>query len=301
VLAQYKWPNSVETDFIYGSSSIGMSLDARFLAAFSAAAGRKSTPYTASDDTDPEWGCWNAQHESEDPSIGIVFPTIQRVKSGKDGTLPYSNLLSFAESTWERLKSAKILHDAVPYPRERVGCPMHTKVARRRFQYSSSMPSFGWIYCGSHNFSPAAWGRPMFKPTDSKAATSAGLVLGSTLHICNYEIGLIFIVPPPEDPNLTKDYGDLDNFTLPFVVPAPKYTGSDRPATSKAMHEARIEMLNLQQMDETKAVECLELDIEEAPIEDAHGEGLGKGGQEEEEEERVYAETLWNQFDSCHT
>ncbi|XP_057858542.2 uncharacterized protein LOC131067524 isoform X2 [Cryptomeria japonica] len=308
VLSQYKWPNSMETDFIYGSSSIGMSLDARFLAAFAAAAGRKSTSSAASDETDPEWGCWDAEHESEDPSIGIVFPTIERVKSGKDGTLPYSRLLCFAERTWERLKSAKFLHDAIPYPRERVGCPMHTKVARRRFQYCSSKPSFGWIYCGSHNFSPAAWGRPLFKPTDGKAATNAGSVLGSTLHICNYEIGLIFIVPPPEDPDSnSKDCGNLDNITLPFIVPAPRYKESDQPATNKAMHEARIEMMNFQQMNEANGVECLELVTEEAlidediPIEDAYEEGVADGGQEEEEEEQVYAETLWKQIDCCQS
>lgn len=306
VLSQYKWPESLETDFIYGSSSIGTSLDANFLAAFSAAAGKRSIPSAASDESDPEWGCWDAQHESESPSIGIVFPTIQRVQYGKEGIHAYSRLLCFAESTWERLKSANLLHDAIPYPRERVGFPMHVKVARRRFRYFSNAPSFGWIYCGSHNFSPAAWGRPLFKPSESKAATSAGPVLGSSLRICNYEIGLVFIVPPPEDLSCTtKNHGDLDRFILPFVVPAPKYQESDRPATTKAMREARIEMLKLEQLEEPRAVDCLELeevpDEEEVPNEDAWKESSDNGGQQEEEEEKMYAETLWSQLDSCHS
>jgi hypothetical protein len=37
-----------------GSSSIGTSLDAHFLAAFSAAAGKRSIPSAASDESDPE-------------------------------------------------------------------------------------------------------------------------------------------------------------------------------------------------------------------------------------------------------
>eukprot|EP01018_Ginkgo_biloba_P003634 Gb_16331 [translate_table: standard] len=157
VLSQYKWPDSQETDFIYdtyfiktamlwaqmalcfceGSSSIGTSIDAHFLAAFSAAAGRKSISTEGSYESDPEWGCWNAQHESENPSIGIVFPTIERIKCGKHGTLPYNRLLCFAESTWERLKSAHLLHDAIPYPSERVGFPMHTK--GNQYQWSPSI------------------------------------------------------------------------------------------------------------------------------------------------------------------
>lgn len=183
---------------------------------------------------------------------------------------------------------------------------MHVKVARRRFRYFSNAPSFGWIYCGSHNFSPAAWGRPLFKPSESKAATSAGSVLGSTLRICNYEIGLVFIVPPPEDPSCTiKNHGDLDRFVLPFVVPAPKYQESDRPATSKAMREARIEMLKLEQLEETRAGEHLELeevpDEEEVANEDSCKESSDDGGEQEEEEEKVYAETLWSQLDTCHS
>lgn len=306
VLSQYKWPDSLETDFLYGSSSIGTSLDAHFLAAFSAAAGKRSIPSAASDESDPEWGCWDAQHESEKPSIGIIFPTIQRVQYGNEGIHAYSRLLCFAESTWERLKSANLLHDAIPYPRERHGFPMHVKVARRRFQFSSNAPSFGWIYCGSHNFSPAAWGRPLFKPSASKAATSAGSVLGSTLRICNYEIGIVFVVPPPEDPSCTvKNHEDLDRYIFPFVVPAPKYQESDRPATTKAMREARIEILKLQQLEETEAGEYLELeevpDEEEDPDKESCREGSNDGGQQEEEEEKVYAETLWSQLDSYHS
>jgi len=44
-----------------------------------------------------QWGCWDAQHESERPSIGIVFPTIQRVQYGNEGIHAYSRLLCFAE------------------------------------------------------------------------------------------------------------------------------------------------------------------------------------------------------------
>lgn len=34
----------------------------------------------------------------------------------------------FTQKTWQRLKAVNILHDAIPYPYDRVGHPMHVKV-----------------------------------------------------------------------------------------------------------------------------------------------------------------------------
>jgi hypothetical protein len=44
-----------------------------------------------------QWGCWTAEHEAENPSIGVVFPTIDRAKAAKDGVLSHYGLLCFAE------------------------------------------------------------------------------------------------------------------------------------------------------------------------------------------------------------
>jgi hypothetical protein len=314
VLSRYKWPNSAETDFIFGSSSIGTSLDASFLAAFSAAAGHRAIASSASDDSDSQWGCWTAEHEAENPSIGVVFPTIDRAKAAKDGVLSHYGLLCFAEKTWERLKPAKLLHDAVPSSASRDGTPMHSKVAIRRFQHHPSEASFGWVYCGSHNFSPAAWGRPL-----AKAPANAIPVVGTALHISNYELGLIFVEPPPSSdtndsnsqvqvskPVKGSEVIGLDRFQLPFVMPPPRYQASDQPATGRAMYEILLELQN--QCNTLEEVVDLEERLVEGAVESGESEHIedaemvGKvedvtvGQIKASQSEQQYAEALWSQM-----
>ncbi|GFZ03977.1 hypothetical protein Acr_16g0006010 [Actinidia rufa] len=63
-------------------------------------------------------------------------------------------------------------------------------------------------------------------------------VLGSRLHICNYKLGIIFIVPPPGATGGPKhESKSFDDTIMPFVVPAQKYRPSDTPATAQAMRE----------------------------------------------------------------
>ncbi|XP_073225825.1 uncharacterized protein [Cicer arietinum] len=126
VLNQYRWPESLESEIVYGASSIG-SVNSKFLAAFSAAAGKKSLQHFDSQESDPEWGCWNASEELKNPSVKIIFPTIERVKNAYNGILPSRRILCFSERTWQRLKTLDVLHDAIPHPYERIGHPMHTK------------------------------------------------------------------------------------------------------------------------------------------------------------------------------
>lgn len=47
-----------------------------------------------------QWGCWNASHELRNPSIKIVFPTIERVKNAFNGILPSKRILCFSEVGW---------------------------------------------------------------------------------------------------------------------------------------------------------------------------------------------------------
>ncbi|KAA8540586.1 hypothetical protein F0562_024495 [Nyssa sinensis] len=96
VLGQYKWPEYLETDFIYGSSSIG-SVNAQFLSAFSAAAGKRALQFSESEESDPDWGCWNASQELRNPSIRIIFPTIDRVKNASCGILASRHILCFSQ------------------------------------------------------------------------------------------------------------------------------------------------------------------------------------------------------------
>ncbi|GMQ09416.1 hypothetical protein CsSME_00052803 [Camellia sinensis var. sinensis] len=83
------------------SSSIG-SVTAQFLAAFSAASGKTSVQFSDSDESDPDWGCWSASQEIRNPSIRIIFPTIERVWDKSIGvqlspTQPYGENMAKVE------------------------------------------------------------------------------------------------------------------------------------------------------------------------------------------------------------
>lgn len=174
---------------------------------------------------------------------------------------------------------------------------MHVKVAQRRFQSRRGGHSFGWTYCGSHNFSPAAWGQPLrpppkANPTEVTRAASSG----PRLHICNYELGIILIVPPPGMSKVSGGKHGIDNITLPFVIPAPRYQHSDRPATPLAMQEAMAEACIPQSNDFSEETD------EEIPDEDdEHVVELSDCCPEDEEEEKIYAETLWGQVYSSQS
>ncbi|KAM7273264.1 hypothetical protein ACFE04_027928 [Oxalis oulophora] len=285
VLGQYKWPDHQESDFMYGCSSIGSSVNAQFLAAFSVAAGKKSSQFCDSEESDPEWGCWSASQELRNPSVRIVFPTVERVKNSHNGIFSSKRILCFSEKTWERLRPVGILHDAVPQPDDRIGYPMHVKVARRRFQSRRDASPFGWVYCGSHNFSAAAWGRQ---------------ISGSSqrLHVCNYELGIVFICPPSGTTGSSthKNSPNLDDIVLPFVVPAPKYEPKDRPATKRAMWEALAELTE----QERKKVAELEIadDVADDDDEEDVVEVMDYVVEEEKEDDKAYAQMLWSQVDS---
>ncbi|XP_020111151.1 uncharacterized protein LOC109726127 [Ananas comosus] len=299
VLSRYKWPESLETDFLYGSSSVGTSISPQFLSTFSAAAGKKSFPYPDSDESDPEWGCWTVNHEIRNPSIKLLFPTIERVKTGACGIQLSRYLLSLSEKTWQRLRTTGIFHDAIPYPCDRVGYPMHVKVARRRFKSKLGTHSFGWTYCGSHNFSPAAWGQSVFPSSESNAIGAAANTAAAEpkLHICNYELGIILIAHPSDK---SKETGgkmlDLDDITLPFVIPAPKYQNGDRPATPQAMREAWAKIAVLQR--EASLAVSLEEMNEDIPDEEEEMFEASDYVDGEREEEKIYAEMLWSQVAS---
>lgn len=88
----------------------------------------------------------------------------------------------------------------------------------------------------------------------------------------------------------------MEAIALPFVVPPPQYKGSDRPATRLAMREAASETCVLQSND---VVDLSDDTDEDVPAEDDEQEAeLSDCSQQEKEEEKIYAETLWGQVDS---
>ncbi|CAN8256942.1 unnamed protein product [Cochlearia groenlandica] len=301
VLSRYKWPESQESDFVYSASSIGGSVTAGFQADFSSAAGKKVVQHFDSQESDPEWGCWSAKEERESPSIKIIFPTIARVKNSHHGVRSSKRLLCFSEKTWQKLRYNNVLHDAVPNPQGRVGYPMHIKVARRRFTSTKGpqFSSFGWVYCGSHNFSAAAWGQTIYKSSKiNQDQSNSAIRPGNKLRVCNYELGIVFVFPPPHEAMDSCDGSKIDDIVLPFVVPAPKYGYSDRPATGLAMKEAFGEF------KEGFRSFCGETDVEEVEVEveeeeeEEDEERREFASEEEKQEDKAYADALWSQVES---
>ncbi|KAK6147937.1 hypothetical protein DH2020_018849 [Rehmannia glutinosa] len=280
ILCQYKWPEPLESEFFFGSSSVG-SVNAQFLAAFSAAAGKRSVPFSDSEESDPDWGCWSASQELKNPSISIIFPTIASVKNNRSGIMASRRILCFSEKTWQRLENVGILHDAIPYPRDRVGFPMHVKVGRRRFKSKKDGTSFGWVYCGSHNFSAAAWGRPI-SDRQSNGNMRNNSVLGSRLHISNYELGIVFIVPPPD------------------AVDCVEQNATDRPATPQAIREALTEEREISEAVLASADDWMEEEIIEQEEEEEALE-TDQYVTQEKEDEKAYADKLWSQVDSSES
>ncbi|KAM4106375.1 hypothetical protein ACJW30_04G058400 [Castanea mollissima] len=256
VLGQYRWPESLESDFIY------------------AASGKRSLQSFESEESDPEWGCWSASQESKCPSIRIIFPTIERVKNACNGILPSKRILCFSE------------------------------VARRRFQSKMDAPSSGWVYCGSHNFSAAAWGRPISNSgSQANRLEKVNSSLGLRLHICNYELGIIFIFPPTETKgDIGENCTNLDDVVLPYVVPAPKYGFKDRPATMQAMREALAELTKQEREKFAEIIATKEM-VEEILDEEEEEEAIEETSYvvEEKEDEKAYAEQLWSQVDSSQS
>lgn len=120
------------------------------------------------------------------------------------------------------------------------------------------------------------------------------------LRVCNYELGIVFVFPPPHEETDSCDGSKIDDIVLPFVVPAPKYGWSDRPATGLAMREALAEFREGSRsfFVESEVEEEVE-DREEEEEEEAEAEGRGEFvAEEEKQEEKAYAEALWSQVES---
>lgn len=294
VLGLHKWPEHLQSEFCFGSSSVGC-VNAQFLAAFAAAAGKTSVPFSDSEESDPDWGCWTASEELRNPSIQVIFPSIERVKTNKSGIMASRRLLCFSQKTWQRLEHVGIVHDAIPHLSDRVGFPMHVKVGRRRFLSKKDGSSFGWVYCGSHNFSAAAWGRPISDRSNGNVRNNSAL--GSRLHISNYELGIIFIVPPPDSVGSMKETNEnLDDIVLPFVVPPPRYRPTDKPATPQAIREALAELSEQEKEINGAAASAVDGDWMEDGVTEQEEEEVVEPPQNvsrEKEDEKEYADKLW--------
>lgn len=191
-------------------------------------------------------------------------------------------------------------------------------MAQRRFLNHPGEAPYGWIYCGSHNFSPAAWGRPHTKAIHPCKCRKTAL--GCSLLISNYEVGLIFVEPPPDEasrpiqfkplsqnPNLSETKKELkldnrklglDKYVLPFCVPAPKYADVDKPATKRAMYGAMERWRSKQSPAESGSSEDSDVEMASSEPEDELEESqLAQESEASVQLEEEYGGLLWSQID----
>uniref|UniRef100_A0A7C9A1B0 Uncharacterized protein n=1 Tax=Opuntia streptacantha TaxID=393608 RepID=A0A7C9A1B0_OPUST len=154
--------------------------------------------------------------------------------------------------------------------------------------------------------SSAAWGRVISSQSGVQVkGPEKGDSSCERLHVCNYELGVIFVFPPPgTEGSHANDPSSLDDVDLPFIMPAPKYGPRDRPATMRAMREALAELAEQEERMERAQLDAAVEMMEEVPGEEDEDEVVveaGNGVPLDEEEEKAYADVLWSQVESSQS
>ncbi|KAL7423162.1 hypothetical protein Q5752_002462 [Cryptotrichosporon argae] len=166
------------------------------------------------------------------PPIKIVFPTLATVDRSIQGR-PGGGTMFCGKGFNKEKGINKLFHDANS---KRGGVLMHSKVLIALFQPKPQMPGFapkpasgektkkrktdvihsakadigGWVYVGSHNFTPSAWGYVNDKRKPP------------TLSIANFEMGIIFPLPR-DNANAAADA------VAPHSRPPRRYSETDEP------------------------------------------------------------------------
>ena len=254
---EHAWVDEEEENYFSFSSSIGTSVNKTWFNAFdqavyrncNAVRNRKPTGFTE-----------NELMEASRPGPGIVFPSSDYSDSVSE--LEFSRTITMFEDE----KAEELLRDGYLYKLAhpsylsplRDGKFQHNKVIVREFckRSNDEDPSpvrneaYGWVYCGSHNFSPSAWGR----------------ISKSSVFMYNYELGLLFVTPKinservmksrkvelnrtphnavQANPLTRKDF--YSQYPVPFEVPPVKYRTKsknergfcrvDRPLSNAAIY-----------------------------------------------------------------
>jgi len=142
------------------------------------------------------------KNASSTPPLSVLYPSLHTVKNSKSGKAGAGTLFC-NKASWEKANFPRdIFKDTMS---KRLGVLMHVKMILGLFNSDSSIESsgsrlascldmpadggaesnkdhVGFLYIGSHNFTPAAWGRLTWK---------SGSRLSSSLEISNWEMGVV--------------------------------------------------------------------------------------------------------------
>lgn len=164
----------------------------------------------------------------EYPPVKIVYPTLETV-DGSIGGRPGALTLFCTKPVWSKDDYPK--HLFVDSKSKRTGLIMHVKMIlgifkdweksglKQRNEQASAEPSSskntindsdssnfidtrakGFLYVGSHNFTPAAWGRLVGSKSSSKRKSKSGdNTQASQLDISNWELGVIMPLSSDEE------------------------------------------------------------------------------------------------------
>ncbi|POY73521.1 hypothetical protein BMF94_3458 [Rhodotorula taiwanensis] len=140
--------------------------------------------------------------------IRIIFPTEDEILGGRDGAGGGGTLFC-PSGTWNENTFPRHLFHRGESKRHKV--PAHTKLILGLHKYSSADPPAheGFMYIGSHNFTPAAWGR---------LENAAG---GPQLKLANWELGVLLPIRASSAEELEKKASDLVTYRRPLVPYAP--------------------------------------------------------------------------------
>ncbi|CAO3618381.1 unnamed protein product [Cunninghamella blakesleeana] len=150
------------------------------------------------------------------PPIDIIFPTEDTVVSSKLGRSG-ADTICLNTNTWRKPTFPKqIMCDAISL---RPGTLMHSKYIIATLQNTdddkktkSKDQILGWLYCGSHNATTAAWGKLTLSRENKKPKMS----------ISNWELGVVLPITSESD------------YPAPYLRPAPRY-GPNQQAWTQDM------------------------------------------------------------------
>jgi tyrosyl-DNA phosphodiesterase-1 len=142
--------------------------------------------------------------------LKIVFPTLSTVASSelgmRAGGMIHLNSKTLAGKEFPR----HALCDFESVVKSQSKYLAHSKVMVNKSEPTLSRGRVGWMYCGSHNMSQAAWGKLQKNNTQ--------------IQISNYELGVFFKQIPTNAP-------------IPFKMPAREYTKSDEPFVLESVND----------------------------------------------------------------
>ncbi|WVR06341.1 hypothetical protein IAU60_003372 [Kwoniella sp. DSM 27419] len=169
----------------------------------------------------------NRPKPSSWPAMRILFPSLSTVQASQLGPAGGGTMFCgkafnavtrplFHDANSKRggvLMHAKMLVALFEPQENRLGVEkqsISSKTGKRKAEELEDKNVGGWVYVGSHNFSPSAWGNVDVKKSPP------------TLNIKNYEIGIVF---PLERSHARAAAGRI----APYKRPAKKYSAGDVP------------------------------------------------------------------------